>query len=123
MRYRNRRQATTYIRENGLPIGDGFLAQQAVTGEGPPFRYSGRHPIYTEEDLDVWMEARLSAPVRSPSEAAAASPSKSEEQDSKLSLGPPARAVRRQATASTTTKSPRPKPKTPIATADLFDEA
>ena len=71
MKYRNRRLATAYLRENGIPCGDNFLAQLAVTGDGPQFRYSGRHPIYTDEDLDSWIESRLSSPVRSPSEAAA----------------------------------------------------
>ena len=52
MKYRNRKQATAYIREKGIPCGDNFLAHQAVDGTGPEFRYSGRHPIYTEEALD-----------------------------------------------------------------------
>ena len=29
--YRNRKQATDYIRERGIPCGDSFLAHQAVT--------------------------------------------------------------------------------------------
>ena len=56
MRYRDRRQATAYLRENGIPCGDHFLAHLAVDGTGPEFRYSGRHPIYTEEALDAWVE-------------------------------------------------------------------
>jgi hypothetical protein len=69
MRYRNRRQATEYLRANGIPIGRARLAQLAVTGEGPEYQYAGRYPIYTEAALDAWIETRLSAPVRSPSEA------------------------------------------------------
>jgi hypothetical protein len=71
MKYRNRQQATQYLRDVwGLPCGRAFLARQAVTASGPLFRYSGRYPVYTEADLDDWAAARLSAPVRSPSEAA-----------------------------------------------------
>jgi hypothetical protein len=69
VQYLNRKQATTYLRERGIPCGDNFLAHQAVDGTGPEFRYSGKHPVYTEAALDEWIEARLSAPVRSPSEA------------------------------------------------------
>jgi hypothetical protein len=73
VKYRNRKQATAYLRdEKGIPCGDLFLAQHASAGTGPQFRYSGRHPVYTEDDLDAWVEARLSAPVRSPSEKASA---------------------------------------------------
>lgn len=104
MKYRSRKQATEYLRENGIPCRDGFLAHLAVTGEGPQFCYSGRHPICTEGDLDTWIEARLSAPVRSPSEATvatlntAAMPSESESENQKQSsdppLGPPTRTAR-----------------------------
>jgi hypothetical protein len=68
VQYYVRKQATSYIRERGIPIGDNFLAQAASDGSGPPFRYSGRHPIYIEDDLNVWIEERLSTPVRSPAE-------------------------------------------------------
>jgi hypothetical protein len=93
MRYRNRKQATQYLREEkGLACGHAYLAQLAVNGTGPLFRYNGRYPVYTEQDLDAWIEARLSSPVRSTAEAAAA---KHEP------LGPPTRKAR-----------PRAKPKT-----------
>jgi len=71
LKYRNRKQATAYLRDNGIPCGDLTLAHHATAGTGPQFRYSGRHPVYTEDDLDAWIEARLSAPVRSPAEAIA----------------------------------------------------
>ena len=63
MKYRNRRQAAEYLRENGIPIGNARLAQLAVMGEGPRFRYSGRYALYTEKDLDAWADSRLSLPV------------------------------------------------------------
>jgi len=67
LKYRNRKQATAYLRDNGIPCGDLTLAHHATAGTGPQFRY----PVYTEDDLDAWIEARLSAPVRSPAEAIA----------------------------------------------------
>jgi len=70
MKYRNRKQATDWLRDHGgMIVGDDFLAREAVLGTGPLFRYSGRQPLYTEEDLAAWLEDRLSAPVRTPSEA------------------------------------------------------
>ena len=65
MKYRNRKRATEYLRENGIPCGNYRLAQLAMTGEGPQFRYWGRQTIYTEKDLDAWIEARLGSPVSS----------------------------------------------------------
>jgi hypothetical protein len=75
MKYLTRKQATEYLRENGIIVGDGFLAHEAVTGEGPQFRYSGRHPLYTEPDLDAWIESRLSQPITSRSELRQSQPS------------------------------------------------
>jgi hypothetical protein len=68
MNYKSRRQATAFLRENGLPCGDTFLAQEASAGTGPEYQYCGRYPLYREDALKAWLEARLSAPVRSPSE-------------------------------------------------------
>src|SRR5262249_49886015 len=65
MKYLTRKQATAYLRENGVTSGDFLLAHLAVTGEAPHFRYWGRLPIYSEQDLDAWIESRLSPPVRS----------------------------------------------------------
>jgi hypothetical protein len=69
VQYFNRKQARDHIRQKGIPIGDNFLPQQASAGTGPEYQYSGRYPIYREDKLDAWIEARLSAPVRSPLEA------------------------------------------------------
>jgi len=69
--YYGRRQATEYLRSKGLAIGDQYLTQQAGKGTGPLFRYSGKHPLYIESDLDDWIESRLGPPVRSRTEAVA----------------------------------------------------
>ena len=104
MRYRDRRRATQYLRESGFPCGDSFLAQQAITGKGPPFRYSGRYPVYTESDLDEWMEARLSLPVRSLSEAAVPLLNT----DSNPPLSPPTRTARRRSSRPPKNKAVEP---------------
>ena len=64
MKYLTRQGATAYLREHGLTCGSFLLAQLAMTGDGPQFRYWGRRPIYTEDNLDKWIESRLGAPVR-----------------------------------------------------------
>jgi len=65
--YLTRKQATEYLREQGVTVGkgskgrtvaDGYLGYAAVAGIGPQFRYLGLHPVYTKEDLDAWIEAR-----------------------------------------------------------------
>ena len=93
--YLNRKLATDYLRQRGIKCGDSRLAHLAVTGDGPEFQYEGKFPIYTEEALDAWIESRLSAPVRSPSEAAAASSEaaaalrKEQPSESEQNLNPP----------------------------------
>jgi hypothetical protein len=57
MEYRNRKQASSYLKEKGIPIGPNRLAELASVGAGPPFRYWGRYALYTEPDLDAWAES------------------------------------------------------------------
>ena len=94
MKYLDRKQARDYIREQGIPIGDNFLPQAASDGTGPEYQYSGRYPLYREDKLDEWIEARLSAPVRSPSEAAALLNAPTVKQEETPPLGPPTRTTR-----------------------------
>jgi hypothetical protein len=63
--YLTRKQATAHVRKRGLPCGSTRLAQLAVEGKGPQFRYVGKYPLYTESDPEDWIETQLSAPVRS----------------------------------------------------------
>jgi hypothetical protein len=57
MEYRNRKQASSYLKEKGIPIGPNRLAELASVGAGPPFRYWGRYALYIEKDLDEWAES------------------------------------------------------------------
>lgn len=60
-RYR-RNQAVEYIKSQwGLEFRPSTLAKLATIGGGPTFEHFGRWPVYTAEDLDAWVEARLSA--------------------------------------------------------------
>jgi hypothetical protein len=62
------REAAAYMLQRcryGTPRS---LAKWRVTGEGPPFRRSGRLILYDPDDIDSWAEARLTRPLRSTSE-------------------------------------------------------
>ena len=83
LKYMTRREATGYLRENGIAVCDGYLAQGARLGTGPQFRYLGLHPVYTQADLDAWIEARKAGVL----EAFL--------QREHLRLGPPTRTARR----------------------------
>lgn len=66
----SRKEAATRVRERtGARFSDRHLANLAVTGDGPPIAYFGRQPTYPVDLLDEWIAARMSAPVRSTSEA------------------------------------------------------
>jgi hypothetical protein len=39
------------------------LAKLACIGGGPIFQKYGRHPVYTQENLDAWAAARMSGPL------------------------------------------------------------
>jgi hypothetical protein len=64
-----RRDAAHALNEIGYPIREATLATKATRGGGPPYRCFGRIPLYRWGDLIAWAEARLSAPMRSTSEA------------------------------------------------------
>ena len=59
-------QAANYLRERwNIPHSVGTLAKLAVTGDGPEYRKSGRTPLYPQDALDSYAQARLSRRVRS----------------------------------------------------------
>jgi len=83
MKYLTRRQATAYLRENGMTVSDSYLAQGARLGTGPQFRYLGKHPVYTAGEISTWIKARKAGVL----EAFL--------QRERLQLGPPTRTARR----------------------------
>jgi hypothetical protein len=70
-RYLRRTAASEYLAANwGVSRSPSTLAKLAVIGGGPTFRRAGRVPLYAKDDLDAWVRSKLSAPMRSTSEAA-----------------------------------------------------
>ena len=66
--YLRRRDAARYVTEtSGMPCSPNWLAKLAVVGGGPLFRKAGRFPLYDADDLDDWIESRLSSPRRTTS--------------------------------------------------------
>ena len=61
--------AATFLRERGYPTTSATLAKLACIGGGPRFRSFGRIPLYSEDDLLAWAEARTSPLRRSTSDA------------------------------------------------------
>lgn len=67
-KYRRRDEAARYIRDKwNQPCQPKTLAKLAVLGGGPVYRKAGRFPLYTDDDLDAWAEARIGAPQLSTS--------------------------------------------------------
>ena len=59
--YLTRGQAAEYCIKQGLPVSPKTLAKYACVGGGPKFRKFGTmRVIYKVEDLDEWIERRLS---------------------------------------------------------------
>lgn len=64
--------AATYVREvHGAPCATATLETLASVGGGPVFVKFGRIPLYATADLDAWVAARTSRPLRSTSDIAA----------------------------------------------------
>lgn len=66
--YLRRHEAAAYLQEYFGAYTTETLAKLACVGGGPPFRKLGPYPIYSPEDLDEWVESRLTPTVHSTSE-------------------------------------------------------
>jgi hypothetical protein len=61
--YRTRREAAEYLQSRGYPISFSTLTKLCAIGEGPePAVWWGPRPLYTDEILDAWAEARSRKP-------------------------------------------------------------
>jgi hypothetical protein len=67
-----RKATATALRAAGFPVSEATLATMASRGGGPPYRLFGRKPLYLWGDALDWATNRLSKPIRSTSEMAAA---------------------------------------------------
>ncbi len=70
--YLRRADAAKYLQERYGAYTTETLAKLACVGGGPVFRKMGKFPFYTVADLEAWAEARMSEPVGSTAELAAA---------------------------------------------------
>lgn len=68
-RLMRRREAAEYVRTKfGAPCSPATLAKLAVIGGGPRYVRFGRHPLYSEHDLDAWVMSRIQSSYGSTSE-------------------------------------------------------
>jgi len=58
-KYLSRREASEYLKAQGLPVAVTTLGKFVTVGGGPKYRRFGRNAVYTVSDLDAWAEARL----------------------------------------------------------------
>ena len=58
--FMRRGDAANYLQARCGLYTAGTLAKLACVGGGPRYRKLGHFPVYTQEDLDNWIEGRLS---------------------------------------------------------------
>jgi len=64
-----RREASEYLKTRwGLNYLPTTLAKLACLGGGPAFEHFGRTPLYREDELDRWVQDRMSGLKRSTSD-------------------------------------------------------
>jgi hypothetical protein len=66
--YLRRKQAGAYLKDKYGFGSEKTLAKLATVGGGPAIFYAGRLPLYIQEKLDAWAQAKISPPVHSTSE-------------------------------------------------------
>lgn len=66
-RYLDRPAAAAYCCQLGLQVSPKTLGKWAVIGGGPTYHKFGRRAVYTQENLDRWIQERLGQPVCSTS--------------------------------------------------------
>ena len=69
-RYLNRREQAAYLNERGLKATKAGLDKLASIGGGPEYQIWGNQAVSTPEQLDTWIEGKLTAPRRNSSNAA-----------------------------------------------------
>lgn len=70
-KYLDRREAAEYLSARGLRFSHNTLSKLATVGGGPSYRKFGVRVVYTREDLDAWIEHKLSPPRASAAHAPA----------------------------------------------------
>lgn len=60
---KSRREAAQYLNNKGIPTTESTLATLASRGGGPAFSKFGARALYSADDLDAWVDAKLSRPM------------------------------------------------------------
>jgi hypothetical protein len=63
-----RKDAAQFLTDRGYKTAPATLAKLACVGGGPPFQTFGRRPLYREENLLAWAQARTTGLRRSTSD-------------------------------------------------------
>lgn len=61
--YLDRKEAADHINQRGLKISPNTLQKFVTVGGGPIYRRFGNRAVYLADDLDAWIEEKLSAPA------------------------------------------------------------
>ena len=65
--YLTRRQVADYCQDRGLPVTPAGLAKMAVRGDGPSYHLAFGQAISEIPAVDIWIEEKLGAALRSTS--------------------------------------------------------
>jgi hypothetical protein len=68
--YLTRPEAARYLTERGFITSKNTLQKKATVGGGPAYQIFGNRALYTPDNLDEYVQSKLSAPRRSTSEVA-----------------------------------------------------
>lgn len=64
-----RKDVPEYLRtKHGIDIAEATLRKLATVGGGPAMQYMGRFPLYHVDDLDAWVETKLTKKALSTSD-------------------------------------------------------
>ncbi len=67
MQYLNKKQASAYLaNELGLRVSDKTLSKYITTGQGPKYFKFGWRVVYTIDNLNDWVNSKLSKPLPNP---------------------------------------------------------
>lgn len=69
MQYLNTAKAAELLATCGVPATRKTLEKLRTVGGGPAFRKFGRRVLYSEPDLQQWINSRLSKPMSSTAKA------------------------------------------------------
>lgn len=61
--YLSREEASEYCKSRGLPVEKTTLQKYATVGGGPSYKRFGNRAVYTPDELDAWLENKLTDPA------------------------------------------------------------